>query len=112
MTVLRAARSRGLTATRARRTLDDLVDGGRLWRDDRGVHLAGEGETDPGRAREAVMAAVRQLARAHEMGAPRVEVLDMAVSQGLGEAEAWETLEDLVDDGLVHDAGDGFLRPG
>jgi hypothetical protein len=112
MTVLRAARSRGLATTRAHRTMDDLVDSGRLWRDDRGVHLTGEGETDPGRAREAVLAAVRQLAHAHEMGAPRVEVLDMAISQGLGETEARETLKELVDDGLVHDAGGGFLRPG
>ncbi len=112
MTVLRAARSRGLTATRAHRTLDTLVDEGALWKDDRGVHLGGEGQVEPGEARESVLAAVRQLATSHRMGAPTVDVIDLAVSQGLGEEEARETLEELVDDGLVHDAGGGFLRPG
>ena len=101
-----------MTATRIHRTLDDLVDGGALWRDDGGVHLAGEGETDPGRARTALIEVVRQLAHGHHVGAPRLEVIDLAVSRGLGEEEARETLEDLVDDGLVHDAGGGFLRPG
>lgn len=112
LTVLRAARSRGLPATRAHRTLDGLVDEGALWKDDAGVHLAGEGEMDPGRVRESVLAAVRQLASSHSMGAPTVEVIDLAVSQGLGEQEARETIEELLDDGLVHDAGGGFLRPG
>jgi len=110
--VLRTSRARGLSAVRAHRTLDDLVDEGSLWRDDRGVHLAGEGETPPDRAREAVLAAVRELAGRHRMGAPQVEVIDLVISRGLDEGEAKETLEDLVDDGLVHDAGGGFLRPG
>ncbi|UCC92988.1 MAG: hypothetical protein JSW25_10080 [Thermoplasmata archaeon] len=112
VTVLRAARSRGLPTARANRTLEGLLATGQLWRDDRGVHLAGEGAMEPGRAREAVLSAVRELTQAHHMGAPRVEVIDLAVAQGLGEEEARETLEDLVDDGLVHDAGGGFLRPG
>jgi hypothetical protein len=112
VTVLRAARSRGLPPTRAHRTLDGLVDEGTLWKDDSGVHLAGEGEMEPGRARGSVLAAVRQLASSHKMGAPTVEVIDLAVAQGLGEQEARETIEELLDDGLVHDAGGGFLRPG
>lgn len=112
VTVLRAAMSRGLPATRAHRTLDDLVDAGHLWRDDRGVHLAGEGATDPERARTSLMEAVRRLAHGHRMGASRVEVIDLAVANGMGEEEAREVLEDLVDEGLVHDAGGGFIRPG
>jgi hypothetical protein len=92
--------------------MDALVDEGVLWRDDRGVHLMGEGEADPATARDAVLAALRQLADGHGMGASAVEVIDLAVSRGLGEQEARETLDDLVDDGLVHDAGGGFLRPG
>jgi len=112
VTVLRAARSRGLPAARAHRTLDDLVDAGMVWRDDRGVHLAGEGETDATKARDAVMASVRELAHGHSMGASRVEVMDLAVTKGLGEEEARETLEGLVDNGLVHEAGNGFLKPG
>jgi hypothetical protein len=112
ITVLRAARSRGLPATSTRRAMDALVDEGVLWRDDRGVHLMGEGEADPATARDAVLAALRQLADGHGMGASAVEVIDLAVSRGLGEQEARETLDDLVDDGLVHDAGGGFLRPG
>jgi hypothetical protein len=110
--VLRAARSRGLAAVNAHRTLDALVDSGQVWKDDRGLHLAGEGSTDPSRARETVLGVVRELSGLHRMGAPRVEVVDMAVSRGMGEEEARETLEDLVDDGHVHDAGGGFLRPG
>lgn len=112
MKVLRTTRARGLTAVRAHRTLDDLVDDGSVWRTDLGIHLAGEGETPPERAREAVLAAVRELAGRHGMGAPEVEVIDLAIARGLEELEARETLEDLVDDGLVHDAGGGFLRPG
>jgi hypothetical protein len=112
VTVLRAARSRGVATARAHRTLEALIDSDQLWRDDRGVHLAGEGTTDPARAREAVLAAVRELAHGHQMGASRLEVIDLAVTKGLGEEEARETLGDLVDDGVVHDAGGGFLRPG
>ncbi len=112
MKVLRTSRARGLTAVRAHRTLDDLVDDGSVWRDDRGIHLAGEGEMPAMRARETVMAAVRELSGRHRMGAPEVEVIDLVVSRGLDEGEARETLEDLVDDGLVHEASAGFLRPG
>jgi hypothetical protein len=112
VTVLRAARSRGLPSARAHRTLEGLLDSGLLWKDDRGIHLPGEGETDPARAREAVLASVRELAHGNQMGAARIEVIDLAVTKGLGEEEARETLEDLVDDGFVHDAGGGFLRPG
>jgi polyhydroxyalkanoate synthesis regulator phasin len=112
VTVLRAARSRGLASARAHRTLEGLLDSGQLWRDDRGVHLPGEGSADPARARKTILGAVRELADEHQMGAPRVEVIDLAVTKGLGEEEARETLEDLVDDGFVHDTGSGFLRPG
>ena len=112
LTVLRAARSRGLPAARAHRTLEDLMDSGQLWRDDRGVHLPGEGITDPEKAKVAVLAVVRELAHDHRLGASRIEVIDIAVTKGLGEEEARETLEDLMDAGFVHDAGDGFLRPG
>ncbi|NIP37096.1 MAG: hypothetical protein GWN18_19125, partial [Thermoplasmata archaeon] len=112
MTLLRAARSRGLTTARAHRIIGELVDEGSIWRDDRGIHLTGEGETDRSKARKAVLDAVRSLAHGHGTGASRVEVIDLVVSQGLGEEQARETLEDLLDDGLVHDAGGGLLRPG
>jgi hypothetical protein len=112
ITILRAARSRGMPTARAHRTLEALMDAGQVWKDDRGVHLADEGMTDPEQARKAVLATVRDLAHGHRMGASRIEVIDMAVTRGLGEEEARETLEDLLEGGLVHEAGDGYIRPG
>ena len=64
-----------------------------------------------GMDREVLLEAVRQLGHGR-IGAPRVEVLDLAMDEGLGEEEARELLEDLIDDGLVHEAGEGFLKPG
>ena len=111
MKVLRATRSRGMGTALMHRTLDDLVDAGQVWKDDRGLHLTASVPRDTGRGREALLEAVRQLGHGR-IGAPRVEVLDMAMDGGLGEEEARELLEDLIDDGLVHEAGAGFLKPG
>ncbi len=93
------------------RTLDDLVDAGQVWKGDHGLHLTTSVPRDAGRGRETLLEAVRQLGHGR-IGAPRVEVLDLAMDEGFGEEEARELLEDLIDDGLVHEAGEGFLKPG
>jgi len=111
MKVLRAARSRGMGAVLLHRTMDDLVDAGQVWKDDHGLHLTGSVPKDTGRGRETMLEAVRQLGHGR-IGASRVEVLDLAMDGGLGEEEARELLEYLIDDGLVHEAGEGFLKPG
>ena len=111
MKALRAARSRGMGVALLHRTLDDLADAGQVWKDDHGLHLAGSVPRDANRSRETLLEAVRQLGHGG-IGASRVEVLDLAMDGGLGEEEARELLEYLIDDGLVHEAGKGFLKPG
>jgi hypothetical protein len=106
MRALKASRSRGMRTTMFHRVLDDLVDGGRVWHDDDGLHMA-----DAGRGREVLLEAVRELGHGR-LGAPRSEVLATALVEGFGEVEAGEILDDLIDDGHVHDAGGGFLKPG
>lgn len=108
---LRAARSRGMGPALTHRILDDLVDSGLLWRDQRGIHLPGDDAMATASTRDLVLRLVRELVTSH-MGAPRVEVMERAMVEGLGEAEALEVLEGLIDDGLLHDAGGGFLKPG
>lgn len=112
ITALRAARSRGMKVTSFHRALEGLVDGGQVWRDERGLHIEGTAPGDEGSASKVLLHAVRELSASHGMGAPTVEVLDIAMEEGLGEAEAREVLDDLIDAGRVHDAGGGFLRPG
>jgi SOS response regulatory protein OraA/RecX len=112
VTALRAARSRGMKVTSFHRALEGLVDGGQVWRDDRGLHIEGPGPVDEGSVDQVLLHAIRELSATHGMGASRVEVLDLAMAEGLGEAEAREVLADLIDAGRVHDTGDGFLRPG
>jgi hypothetical protein len=109
--LLRGARRRELTPMLAHRVLDDMVDQGQLWQDERGIHLQPPTTLDPARHRDAVMAAVRDLQH-HSMGAPRVEVIDRVKGQGIEEWEVREVLDSLIDEGLVHDTGGGFLRPG
>lgn len=111
MKVLRAARSRGMGTALVHRTMDDLIDSGQVWKDDRGLHLTAAVSRDTDRDRETLLEAVRQLGHGR-IGASRVEVLDLAMDGGLGEEAARELLEDLIDDGLVHEAGEGFLKPG
>ncbi len=112
MRILRAARGRGMKATLAHRALEELMDLGAIWKDAHGIHAAAasdtEGATGP---RELVMGAVRHLLKGHQ-GAPRIEVIDAVVSKGIDHEEAREVLEGLIDDGLLHDTGGGFLRPG
>jgi hypothetical protein len=111
MKALKASRSRGMRTTMFHRGLDGLVDEGRVWHDDDGLHLADVVVADTGRWREVVLEAVRQLGHGR-LGAPRSEVMETAIAQGLGEDEAMEILVDLIDDGHIHDAGGGFLKPG
>ncbi len=111
MKAVKASRSRGMRTSMFHRALDDLVDEGRVWHDDEGLHLADVVVTDTGRGREVVLEAVRQLGHGR-LGAPRSEVIDMALGEGIGETQARELLEDLIDDGHIHDAGGGFLKPG
>ncbi len=109
--LLRGARRRGLTAVRAQRILDEMVDSGLLWRDARGVRMQPPVALGDGAHREVILTAVRQLQH-HQQGASRLEVIDRAMDKGLEEWQAREALEDLIDDGLIHDTGGGFLRPG
>lgn len=109
---LRLARNLGVSTAQAHRVIDSMVDGGLLWRDDRGLHLERPTEVEQGSVRHEVIAAVRALGHGHQ-GAPRLEVIDLAMSRGgVEEGEARRVLEDLIDEGIVHDTGGGFLRPG
>jgi DNA-binding IclR family transcriptional regulator len=108
---LRLAKNMGFTTAQAHRAIEAMVDGGQLWRDGKGLHARdpqGANATEP---REMLMVVVRELVHGHQ-GAPRIEVVDLAVSRGMDQDIARRMLEDLIDDGLVHDTGGGFLRPG
>jgi hypothetical protein len=108
---LRIGRAKGLKASEAHVAIDELVDSGVLWKDGKGLHMTDPGGPTSEELHEVLLRAVRELDHGHQ-GATRTEVLDMAVGRGLVAVEAREGLNELIEEGLVHDTGGGLLRPG
>ena len=109
--VVRRAGAEGLDPRAVEEAIEDLVDDGALSRDRQGrlrCEATGGAEAT---SRSVIQDLVRALQRGHQ-GASRAEVVEHARERGLSEDEAEEALDELLDEGAVHEHGHGFLRPG
>ena len=109
--VVRRAGAEGLDPDAVEEAIEDLVDDGALSRDRQGRLRCEAPGSAEATSSSVVMDLVRTLQRGHQ-GASRAEVVEQARARGLSEDEAEEALDELLDDGALHEHGHGFLRPG
>lgn len=109
--VVRRAGAEGLDASAVEEAIEDLVDDGTLSRDRQGRLRCENPGPAEATSRSVVLGLVSVLQRGHQ-GASRAEVVEQARGKGLSEDEAEEALDELLDEGTVHEHGHGFLRPG